>query len=98
MAGRTSSPKRSRRGWGTSQIPDRARGIHIAATRHCAPFDPANTAVLLSRQRTVTVAGLMRLQGVSHVASTGADYSQPLPSDPPSASNRVVIVTTYPKK
>ena len=69
----------------------------VTVTGHCARYGPAATAVLLSRQRAATVARLLRLQGVGNVTSTGVGYSQPLPPDPTSASNRVVIITAYPK-
>jgi outer membrane protein OmpA-like peptidoglycan-associated protein len=75
------------------------RGLysHVSVTGHCARYGPAGTAVLLSQQRAATVAQLLRLQGVSDVTSAGVGYSQPLPPDPTSASNRVVIITAYPK-
>jgi outer membrane protein OmpA-like peptidoglycan-associated protein len=75
------------------------RGLysHVTVVGHCARFGPAGTAVLLSQHRAAAVARLLRLHGVSAVTATGVGYSQPLPPDPASASNRVVIVTAYPK-
>jgi outer membrane protein OmpA-like peptidoglycan-associated protein len=75
------------------------RGLYsrVTVTGHCAHFGPAATAVLLSKQRAAAVARLLRLNGVGDVTSTGVGYRQPLPPDPTSASNRVVIITAYPK-
>jgi outer membrane protein OmpA-like peptidoglycan-associated protein len=75
------------------------RGLysHVSVIGHCARHGPAAPAVLLSKQRAATVARLLRLHGVSDVTSTGVGYSQPLPPGPTSASNRVMIITGYPK-
>jgi outer membrane protein OmpA-like peptidoglycan-associated protein len=75
------------------------RGLYsrVNVTGHCARYGPAATAVLLSKQRAAAVARLLQLHGVSDVTSTGVGYSQPLPPDPTSASNRVVVITAYPK-
>jgi outer membrane protein OmpA-like peptidoglycan-associated protein len=75
------------------------RGLysHVTVVGHCARFGPAGTAVLLSQHRAAAVARLLRLHGVTAVTATGTGYSQPLPPDPASATNRVVIVTAYPK-
>ena len=69
---------------------------HVSVVGRCARFGPADTAVLLSQQRAATVARLLRLHGVSNVTARGVGYSQPLPPDPRSPRNRVVIVTAYP--
>jgi outer membrane protein OmpA-like peptidoglycan-associated protein len=73
------------------------RYSHVTVVGHCARFGPADTAVLLSRQRAARVARLLRLAGVSKITAWGVGFSQPLPPNPTSPSNRVVIVTAYPK-
>jgi outer membrane protein OmpA-like peptidoglycan-associated protein len=70
---------------------------HVTVLGHCARFGPAATAVLLSQQRAAVVARLLLMNGVSNVTSSGVGYSEPLPPDPTSPTNRVVIVTAYPK-
>ena len=69
---------------------------HVLVVGHCARFGPPGGALLLSQQRATKVARLLRTDGVSIVKSEGVGYMQPLPPDPQSASNRVVIVTAYP--
>jgi outer membrane protein OmpA-like peptidoglycan-associated protein len=69
----------------------------VLVVGHCARFGPPAGALRLSQQRAAKVAGLLRLQGVSVVTAEGVGYSQPLPPNPQSATNRVVIVTAYPK-
>jgi outer membrane protein OmpA-like peptidoglycan-associated protein len=75
------------------------RGLysHITVIGHCARFGPADTAVLLSQQRAARIARLLRLHGVQDVTSEGVGFDQPLPPSPTSATNRVVVVTAYPK-
>jgi outer membrane protein OmpA-like peptidoglycan-associated protein len=69
----------------------------VTVIGHCARFGPSAGALLLSQQRAAEIARLLRLHGMSAVTSQGVGYSQPLPPDPQSATNRVVIVTAYPK-
>jgi outer membrane protein OmpA-like peptidoglycan-associated protein len=70
---------------------------HVAVVGHCARFGPERGAVALSRRRAGVIADLLRAAGISSVTATGVGYSEPLPPNPYSASNRVVIVTIYPK-
>jgi outer membrane protein OmpA-like peptidoglycan-associated protein len=70
---------------------------HVTVVGHCARFGPADTAVLLSQQRAAVVARLLMMHAVGNVTSTGVGYTRPLPPDPTSPTNRVVIVTAYPK-
>jgi outer membrane protein OmpA-like peptidoglycan-associated protein len=70
---------------------------HVLVVGHCARFGPPADALRLSENRAAEIAGLLRLHGVSAVTSTGVGYNQPLPPNPQSATNRVVIVTAYPK-
>jgi outer membrane protein OmpA-like peptidoglycan-associated protein len=74
------------------------RGLfsRVVVVGHCARFGPPAGALLLSQVRAAKVAQLLRASGVTNVISEGVGYSQPLPPDPQSASNRVVIVTAYP--
>jgi len=69
----------------------------VLVVGHCARFGPPAGALLLSRQRAAEVARLLRLGGVTVVTAEGVGYDQPLPPSPQSATNRVVIVTAYPK-
>lgn len=69
----------------------------VVVIGHCARYGPPEGALLLSQQRTAKVAELLRQRGVSIITTIGVGYSQPLPPDPQSATNRVVIVTAYPK-
>jgi len=69
----------------------------VLVVGHCAKYGPPTGALLLSQQRAAKVAQLLRLHGVSDITSVGVGYDQPLPPDPQSATNRVVIVTAYPK-
>jgi outer membrane protein OmpA-like peptidoglycan-associated protein len=64
---------------------------------HCARFGPPGGALALSRQRASIIAALLRAAGVTHITAIGVGYSRPLPPSPYSATNRVVIVTIYPK-
>lgn len=64
----------------------------------CARFGPPHGARVLSRQRADIIAGLLRAAGVTSVKAIGVGYSRPLPPNPYSAANRVVIVTIYPKE
>jgi outer membrane protein OmpA-like peptidoglycan-associated protein len=75
------------------------RGLysHVTVVGHCARFGPAAGALLLSQQRAAKIARLLRLHGVSAVTSMGVGFNRPLPPDPQSATNRVVVVTAYPK-
>ena len=50
-----------------------------------------------SQQRAATVAGLLRLDGVSAATFKSVGFDRPLPPNPRNASNRVVVITTYPK-
>jgi outer membrane protein OmpA-like peptidoglycan-associated protein len=70
---------------------------HVLVVGHCARFGPPTGALLLSQQRAAEVARLLRLGGVTAVTAKGVGYDQPLPPNPQSANNRVVIVTAYPK-
>jgi outer membrane protein OmpA-like peptidoglycan-associated protein len=76
------------------------RGLfsHVVVVGHCARFGSPAGALLLSQQRAAKVARLLRLHGVSVIKSEGVGYNQPLPPDPQSATNRVVIVTAYPEQ
>lgn len=69
---------------------------HVLVVGHCARFGPLGGALLLSQQRAAKVARLLRADGVTVVKSEGVGYTQPLPPDPQSASNRVVTITAYP--
>jgi outer membrane protein OmpA-like peptidoglycan-associated protein len=69
----------------------------VAVVGHCARFGPPGGAVQLSRRRAEVVAALLRRAGIKPVTATGVGYRQPLPPDPLSATNRVVVVTAYPK-
>ena len=64
---------------------------------HCARFGPPAGALKLSRQRASIIADLLRAAGLTHITAIGVGYSRPLPPNPYSATNRVVIVTIYPK-
>jgi outer membrane protein OmpA-like peptidoglycan-associated protein len=70
---------------------------HVLVVGHCAKFGPPAGALLLSRTRAARIARLLRANGITNIASEGVGYSQPLPPDPQSPTNRVVIVTAYPK-
>lgn len=69
----------------------------VSVVGHCARYGPPLGAVQLSEQRAVKVAGLLRQAGVTVISASGVGYDQPLPPNPQSATNRVVIVTAYPK-
>jgi outer membrane protein OmpA-like peptidoglycan-associated protein len=69
----------------------------VLVVGHCARFGPPAGALLLSQERAARIAGLLRANGVTSISSEGVGYSQPLPPDPQSPANRVVIVTAYPK-
>jgi outer membrane protein OmpA-like peptidoglycan-associated protein len=71
--------------------------IRVVVVGHCARFGPRDGALALSRQRARIIASLLRQGGVGHVTAIGVGYSQPLPPNPYSTSNRVVIATAYPK-
>lgn len=71
--------------------------IRVVVVGHCAKFGPSEGALALSRQRAQVIASLLRQGGVTHVTAIGVGYNQPLPPNPYSTSNRVVIVTAYPK-
>ena len=75
------------------------RGLfsHVTVVGHCARYGPPQGAVQLSDQRAAEVAGLLRQGGVTVISAWGVGYNQPLPPNPQSAANRVVIVTAYPK-
>ena len=75
------------------------RGLfsRVTVVGHCARYGPAQGALELSRQRAAEVASLLRQAGVTVITAWGVGYNQPLPPDPQSATNRVVIVTAYPK-
>ena len=75
------------------------RGLfsRVLVVGHCARFGPPEGALLLSRVRAAKIARLLRLNGVTVVSSEGVGYNQPLPPNPQSATNRVVVVTAYPK-
>jgi outer membrane protein OmpA-like peptidoglycan-associated protein len=70
---------------------------HVLVVGHCARYGPPQGALLLSEQRAAKVAQLLRQHGVTIITSRGVGYDQPLPPNPQSATNRVVIVTAYPK-
>jgi outer membrane protein OmpA-like peptidoglycan-associated protein len=69
----------------------------VTVVGHCARYGPPLVAVQLSEQRAAKVAGLLRQGGVTVISAWGVGYDQPLPPNPQSATNRVVIVTAYPK-
>ena len=69
----------------------------VRVVGHCAMFGSRQGALLLSQQRAAIVAALLRQYGVSDVTSIGVGYNDPLPPNPQSASNRVVIITAIPK-
>ena len=75
------------------------RGLfsHVTVVGHCARYGPPQGAVQLSDQRAAKVAGLLQQGGVTVISAWGVGYDQPLPPNPQSATNRVVIVTAYPK-
>ena len=75
------------------------RGLfsRVTVVGHCARYGPPLGAVQLSEQRAAKVAGLLRQRGVTVISARGVGYNQPLPPNPQSATNRVVIVTAYPK-
>jgi outer membrane protein OmpA-like peptidoglycan-associated protein len=75
------------------------RGLfaRVVVVGHCAKFGPPDGALLLSRQRAAKIAQMLRAHGVSVVSAQGVGYSEPLPPDPQSETNRVVIVTAYPR-
>ena len=75
------------------------RGLfsRVTVVGHCARYGPPLGAVQLSEQRAAKVAGLLRQGGVTVISAWGVGYDQPLPPNPQSATNRVVIVTAYPK-
>jgi outer membrane protein OmpA-like peptidoglycan-associated protein len=70
----------------------------VTVVGHCAQFGPRAGAVQLSRQRADKIAHLLRKHGVTAVKPTGVGYNQPLTPDPESVSNRVVIITAYPRR
>jgi outer membrane protein OmpA-like peptidoglycan-associated protein len=69
----------------------------VRVVGHCAMFGPRLGALELSRERAAIVATILRQLGVGDVTSTGVGYDDPLPPNPQSASNRVVIITAIPK-
>jgi outer membrane protein OmpA-like peptidoglycan-associated protein len=69
----------------------------VTVVGHCARFGPPHGALVLSRRRAQVIASLLHRAGVREVTAVGVGYSQPLPPNPYSAKNRVVIVTVYPK-
>jgi outer membrane protein OmpA-like peptidoglycan-associated protein len=69
----------------------------VTVVGHCAMFGPPQGALALSRARAMLIAAMLRRGGVSNITATGVGYGQPLPPSPQSASNRVVVVTVYPK-
>jgi outer membrane protein OmpA-like peptidoglycan-associated protein len=69
----------------------------VTVVGHTARFGPAQGARLLSLQRAMAVADLLRRHGVSVITATGLGYDQPLGPNPQDAANRVVTVTAYPK-
>jgi outer membrane protein OmpA-like peptidoglycan-associated protein len=69
----------------------------VVVVGHCARFGSPEGALLLSSQRATEIARLLREHGVTDVTAQGVGYEQPLPPSPESASNRVVVVTAYPK-
>jgi outer membrane protein OmpA-like peptidoglycan-associated protein len=69
----------------------------VVVVGHCAKFGPPAGALLLSQQRAAKIARMLRAHGVSVVSAEGVGYSQPLPPGPQSETNRVVIVTAYPR-
>jgi outer membrane protein OmpA-like peptidoglycan-associated protein len=69
----------------------------VLVVGHCARYGPPAGALLLSEERAVKVAQLLRQHGVTIVTARGVGYDQPLPPNPQSATNRVVVVTAYPK-
>jgi outer membrane protein OmpA-like peptidoglycan-associated protein len=75
------------------------RGLfsRVLVVGHCARYGPPRGALLLSEQRAAKVAHLLRQAGVTVVTAEGVGYDQPLPPNPQSATNRVVIVTAFPK-
>ena len=76
-----------------------SRGLfsRVLVVGHCARYGTPDGARLLSEQRAAKVAQLLRQHGVTIITARGVGYSQPLPPNPQSATNRVVIVTAYPK-
>jgi outer membrane protein OmpA-like peptidoglycan-associated protein len=76
-----------------------SRGLfsRVLVVGHCARFGPPQGALLLSEQRAAKVAELLRQQGVTIITARGVGYNQPLPPNPQSATNRVVVVTAYPQ-
>jgi len=75
------------------------RGLfeRVLVVGHCARFGPPQGALRLSRARAFEIADLLRADGVTDVTAVGVGYSKPLPPNPESATNRVVVVTAYPK-
>ena len=71
--------------------------LRVTVVGHCAMFGPPEGALALSRARAMLIAAMLRRSGVSNITATGVGYGQPLPPSPQSASNRVVVVTVYPK-
>jgi outer membrane protein OmpA-like peptidoglycan-associated protein len=69
----------------------------VVVVGHCARFGPPGGAVRLSRLRAQIIARMLRQAGVKNVIAIGVGYSQPLPPNPYSATNRVVIITAYPR-
>lgn len=69
----------------------------VVVVGHCARFGPPQGALRLSRARAFEIADLLRASGVTAVIAVGVGYSEPLPPNPESATNRVVVVTAYPK-
>lgn len=69
----------------------------VRVVGHCAMFGPRLGALQLSQKRAAIVASLLHQLGVGDVTSTGVGYDDPLPPNPQSASNRVVIITAIPK-
>ena len=69
----------------------------VTVVGHCARFGPPSGALALSRTRARIIAALLRTAGVTHITAVGLGYSRPLPPNPYSAANRVVVVTIYPK-
>jgi outer membrane protein OmpA-like peptidoglycan-associated protein len=77
--------------WRTGQY------AQVRVVGHCAMFGPRLGAVELSMQRAAIVAGLLRQLGITDVISTGVGYDDPLPPNPYSPSNRVVVITAIPE-
>ncbi len=75
----------------------RGEFARVVVVGHCARFGSRDGALLLSSQRAAEIAQLLREHGVTDVLARGVGYDQPLPPSPQSASNRVVVVTAYPK-